>query len=278
MIVIGCFHELEVVRQQKQGMYLVDNNDNEVLLPNKYIPENTHIGSQLRVFVYLDNQQRPIATTRVPYATVDSFAFLRCHQVTKVGAFLDWGLEKHLFVPFAQQVVPMRSDEFYLVYVYIDPKTQRLLASSRTNKFLSNEDTSALKPKQKVHLIASHPSDKGWNMIVNQKYLALAYHNEIFCNLSIGDQLQGSIKKIREDGKIDVMLQTVGVDAIEDAANLILQELEANDGFLSVTDKSDPDLIKSYFSLSKKSFKKGLGKLYKEGKVNITPQGITLTE
>ena len=276
MIVIGTFQELVIVRQQKQGMYLEDTDKNEVLLPNKYIEHEFQIGDHLEVFVYLDQQQRPIATTRIPYCQVNSFAFLRCVSTTKVGAFLDWGLEKHLFVPFAQQVQKMREGEFYLVYVYLDAQSKRLVASSRTNSFLSNQDTSALEINQRVELIASHPSTSGWNMIVESKYKGLAYHDEIYCKISVGDRLEGSIKKIREDGKIDLYLQAVGVDAIDEFAQLILDELEANDGYLDITDKTDADRIRTVFGLSKKSFKKGLGRLFKKRQVQILENGIKL--
>jgi len=277
MLLLGEYNTLEIVRERDQGIYLCDEDGNEVLLPNKYAPKEFKIREELKVFLYLDSAERIVATTLEPFATANSFAYLKCTSVSSIGAFLDWGLEKELFVPFKEQASKMRSGSWYLVYVYLDKKTNRLVASSRTNTFLDNSMV-LLSPFDEVDLIASHPSPFGWNMIVNQKYLGLAYEDEIFQKLTVGDQLKGFVKKVRPDGKIDLTLQRHGYRAIEPNADQILRELEANGGFIDLNDKSNPEDIKEVFQLSKKSFKKALGSLYKAKRITIEKDGIRLVD
>ncbi len=277
MLKLGEYNVLEIVRERDQGVYLCDDDGNEVLLPNKYVPEHFHIRDKLKVFLYLDSEERIVATNLEPYATVNTFGYLKCTSVSDVGAFLDWGLEKNLFVPFKEQASKMRVGSWYLVYVYIDEKTDRLVASSKTNAFLDNSLV-LLSSYDQVDLIASHPSPQGWNMIVNQKYLGLIYSDEIFQKITVGDELKGYIKKVRPDGKIDLTLQRYGYRGIEPNAQQILEELKANGGFMDLNDKSDPEDIKEAFQLSKKSFKKAIGTLYKERKIVIEKDGIRLVE
>ncbi|MEW7278587.1 S1-like domain-containing RNA-binding protein [Aquimarina sp. 2201CG1-2-11] len=277
MLKLGEYNVLEIVRERDQGVYLCDDDGNEVLLPNKYVPEHFHIRDKLKVFLYLDSEERIVATNLEPYATVNTFGYLKCTSVSDVGAFLDWGLEKNLFVPFKEQASKMRVGSWYLVYVYIDEKTDRLVASSKTNAFLDNSLV-LLSSYDQVDLIASHPSPQGWNMIVNQKYLGLIYSDEIFQKITVGDELKGYIKKVRPDGKIDLTLQRHGYRGIEPNAQQILEELKANGGFMDLNDKSDPEDIKEAFQLSKKSFKKAIGTLYKERKIVIEKDGIRLVE
>ncbi|AXT59849.1 GntR family transcriptional regulator [Aquimarina sp. AD10] len=277
MLKLGVYNTLEVVRERDQGIYLCDEEGDEVLLPNKYVPEEFKIRDEIKVFVYLDSSERIVATTLEPYATVKSFAYLKCTSVAEIGAFLDWGLEKDLFVPFKEQASKMRKGSWYLVYVYLDQETNRLLASSKTNKFLDNSLV-LLSPFDEVDLIASHPSPQGWNMIVNQKYLGLVYSDEIFQKISVGDQLKGFVKKVRPDGKIDITLQRHGFRGIEPNAQQILKELESSGGFIDLNDKSDPKDIEAVFQLSKKSFKKAIGTLYKARKISIEKDGIRLLE
>jgi len=218
-----------------------------------------------------------VSTTLEPFTTVNSFGYLKCTNVSDIGAFLDWGLEKDLFVPFKEQASKMRVGSWYLVYVYLDEETNRLVASSKTNAFLDNTLV-LLSSYDKVDLIASHPSPQGWNMIVNQKHLGLVYSDEIFQKITVGDQLEGYIKKVRPDGKIDITLQKHGFRAIEPNAEQVLKELELQGGFIDLNDKSDPEDIKEVFQLSKKSFKKAIGSLYKARKIIIEQDGIRLTE
>jgi len=277
MLTLGTYNVLKIVKDRDQGIYLSDDEENEVLLPNKYVPEEFEIGEELKVFLYLDSAERIIATTLEPFATVNSFAYLKCTSVSEIGAFVDWGLEKELFVPFKEQATRMRTGSWYLVYIYIDEETNRLVASSKTNSFLDNKLV-LLSPYDEVDLIASHPSPFGWNMIVNQKYLGLVYEDEIFQKLTVGDQLKGFIKKIRPDGKIDITLQRHGYRGIEPNAKQILNELKACGGFIDLNDKSDPNDIKEVFQLSKKSFKRAIGSLYKARKIVIEKDGIRLVE
>ncbi len=277
MLKLGEYNMLEVVRERDQGVYLCDEEGNDVLLPNKYVPEEFKIRDVLKVFVYLDSSERIVATTLDPYVTVNSFAYLKCTNVSEIGTFLDWGLEKDLFVPFKEQASKMRVGSWYLVYAYLDEKTDRLVASSKTNAFLDNSLV-LLSSYDEVDLIASHASPQGWNMIVNQKHLGLVYADEIFQKLTPGDQLKGYVKKVRPDGKIDLTLQRHGFRGIEPNAAQILKELEANGGFIDLNDKSDPEDIKEVFQLSKKSFKKAIGTLYKARKITIEKDGIRLVE
>ncbi len=277
MLQLGVYSTLEILREREQGIYLCDDDGDEVLLPNKYVPEEFKIRDKIKVFVYLDSSERIVATTLEPYAVVNSFAYLKCTSVSDIGAFLDWGLEKDLFVPFKEQASKMRVGSWYLVYVYLDNETNRLLASSKTNAFLDNSLV-LLSPYDEVELIASHPSPYGWNMIVNQKHLGLVYTDEIFQKINPGDTIKGYIKKVRPDGKIDLTLQKHGYRSIEPNANVVLKELNASGGFINLNDKSDPEDIKEVFQLSKKSFKKAIGSLYKARKISIESDGIRLLD
>ncbi|SEK55896.1 hypothetical protein SAMN04487910_0817 [Aquimarina amphilecti] len=277
MLKLGEYNTLEFVRERDQGVYLSDDDGNEVLLPNKYVPNQFMIRDEIKVFLYLDHDERIVATTLEPYAKVNSFAYLKCTTVSDIGAFMDWGLEKELFIPFREQASKMRVGSWYLVYVYLDEETNRLVGSSKTNAFLDNSLV-LLSSYDEVDLIASHPSPYGWNMIVNQKHLGLVYEDEIFQKITPGDQLKGYIKKVRPDGKIDLTLQRHGYRAIEPNAQQILDELKLNGGFIDLNDKSDPKDIKDVFQLSKKSFKKAIGSLYKAKKIVIEKDGIRLVD
>ncbi len=277
MIALGKHHELEIDRERIPGLYLINEDGDEVLLPNKYVPETFEIGDKLNVFVYLDHQERPVATTINPFVTVNKFAYLKCVEVSEIGAFLNWGLEKHLFVPFKEQAFKMKKGGSYLIYCYLDDKTDRLVASSKTNRFLNN-DLVLLSSYDEVDLIASHPSDKGWNVIVNQKHIGLVYADEIFQKITVGDKMKGFVKKVRSDNKIDITLQKHGFRAIEPNAQIVLNMLKAEGGFIALHDKSSPEDIKQILQLSKKNFKKAIGTLYKQRKIKIDSDGISLIE
>ena len=268
MINIGQYNTLEILRDTEPGLFLGDADDNEVLLPNRYVPEHFEIGDTLNVFVYLDNEERIIATTDEPYITVGEFAVLRCNDVTNHGAFLDWGLVKELFCPFKEQVFPMKKGGWYLVHCYMDEKTERLAASSKTNRFLSNEDLTVAE-FDTVDIIVSHPSDIGMNVIVNNKHFGLIYKDRIFQDLSVGDKLKGIVKKIRPGNKIDIALGEIGYRNIEPNAELILKVLEDNSNYLPLHDKSSPEAIKEQLQMSKKNFKKAIGSLYKQKLIEI---------
>ncbi|MBT8265203.1 MAG: GntR family transcriptional regulator [Bacteroidia bacterium] len=275
MLKIGEYNTLTIIRERDQGLYLSDDDNNEVLLPNRYVPESFKIHDELEVFVYLDNEERPVATTDRPYITKGEFAVLRCNQVNDFGAFLDFGLVKELFCPFKEQAFKMKKGQWYLVYCYIDEETERLVASSKTNRFLDNKEITLAKFDE-VDLIVSHPSEIGMNVIVNKKHAGLIHKSDLFQELSIGDKLKGLVKKVRPDNKLDIVLSQIGYRNIEPNAELVLKELNDNNGFLNLTDKSDPEDIKEILQMSKKNFKKAIGALYKKRMITIKEDGIHL--
>ena len=275
MIQIGEYNTLTILREKEQGLYLSDEEDNEILLPKRYVPKEFKIWDKLDVFVYLDNDERLVAVTDKPYIQRGEFAVLRCNQVSEHGAFLDWGMVKELFCPFREQAFKMKKGGWYLVYCFVDEKTDRLVASSKTNKFLSNQELT-VEEFETVDLIVSHPSDIGMNVIVNKKHLGLIYKDNIFQDLSVGDKLKGIVKKIRKDNKLDIALGEIGYRNIEPNAEAIMVELEDNSGFINLTDKSSPEDIKEMLQMSKKSFKKAIGSLYKQKLITIKEDGIYL--
>jgi len=275
MIHLGEYNTLTILRDTEPGLFLGDNEDNEILLPNRYVPESFEIGDQINVFAYLDNEERPVATTDQPYIKRGNFALLRCNQVTNFGAFLDWGLVKELFCPFKEQAFKMKAGGWYLVHCYLDEETERLVASSKTNHFLDNKELT-VEQFEEVDIIVSHPSDIGMNVIVNNTHHGLIFKDEIFKDISVGDKLKGIVKKIRPGNKLDISLSQIGYRNIEPNAQVILTELEDNSGFLPLNDKSSPESIKETLQMSKKSFKKAIGALYKERKIEIKEDGIYL--
>ena len=275
MIHIGEYNTLTILRDTEPGLFLGDNEENEVLLPNRYVPASFEVGDSLEVFVYLDNEERLVAVTDKPYIKRGDFALLRCNAVTKMGAFLDGGMVKELFCPFKEQAFKMKKGGWYLVYCYLDEKSERLVASSKTNRFLDNKELT-VEQFEEVDLIVSHPSEIGMNVIVNKKHLGLIYNDNIFQDISVGDRLKGVVKKIRPGNKLDIALGQVGYRNIEPNAELIMKELEDNSGYLNLSDKSDPEDIKRVLQMSKKSFKKAIGSLYKQKLIRIEPDGIYL--
>jgi len=276
MIEIGTYNTLEIVRDTSVGLFLSDGKT-DVLLPNKYVPKRFEIGDEIIVFVYLDHEERLIATTLKPYVQRNEFAYLQVNYTNQYGAFLNWGLEKDLFVPFREQARKMENAKRYLVYAYLDEKTDRLVASSKLNQFLETENIT-LELNEKVDLVVSHITELGINVIINSKYKGLLYKNEVFENLSPGKKLIGYIKNIREDKKIDVSLHKIGTESIDENAQKILKELKATKGFLRLTDNSHPEEIKTVLKMSKKSFKKAVGTLYKQRIISINEQGIHLNK
>jgi predicted RNA-binding protein (virulence factor B family) len=276
MIRIGDYNTLEIIRETEQGLYLSDSEENQVLLPNRYVPKTFQIWEELKVFVYLDNEERLVAVTDEPYVVRDDFALLRCNEVTQHGAFLDWGLVKELFCPFKEQAFKMKAGGWYLIHCYLDEETNRLVASSKTNRFLDNKDLT-VQQFDEVNLIVSHPSELGMNVIVNNEHLGLIFSEDIFKDVSVGDRLKGFVKKVREDNKLDIVLGKIGYRKIEPNADLIMEYLgDSDDGFLALNDKSNPDDIKNVLQMSKKTFKKAIGTLYKQKLITIKEDGIYL--
>lgn len=276
MIEIGKYNTLKIDRDTKVGLFLTDGNA-DILLPNKYVPEEYEIGDEIAVFVYLDHEERPIATTLEPYIFLNEFALLRVNYTNKFGAFMNWGMEKDLFVPFKEQARPMEQGKRYLVYMYIDEKTGRLVASSKTNQFLDNKEITVEKGEE-VDLIISHITEVGINVIINEKHKGLLYKNEVYDDLRTGDRIIGYIKNIRPDGKIDVSATKLGFEKLEPSSQYILDELKASRGFLRLNDDSHPEDIKTVLKMSKKTFKKAIGVLYKQKLIEIKEDGIYLVK
>ncbi len=276
MIEIGKYNTLKIDRETKVGLFLTDGNA-DILLPNKYVPEQYEIGDEIAVFVYLDHEERPVATTLEPYIFLNEFALLRVNYTNKFGAFMNWGMEKDLFVPFKEQARPMEQGKRYLVYMYIDEKTGRLVASSKTNQFLDNKEIT-LEKGEEVDLIISHITEVGINVIINEKYKGLLYKNEVYDDLRTGDRIIGYIKNIRPDGKIDVSATKLGFEKLEPSSQYILDELKASRGFLRLNDDSHPEDIKTVLKMSKKTFKKAIGVLYKQKLIEIKEDGIYLVK
>jgi predicted RNA-binding protein (virulence factor B family) len=275
MMQIGQHNTLTIDRETKVGLFLT-NGKEDVLLPNKYVPKVYEIGEEITVFVYLDHEERPVATTLVPYIFLNEFALLRVNYINQVGAFMDWGMEKDILVPFKEQARPMEKGKRYLVYLYMDEKTNRLVASSKTNQFLDNENITVTKDEE-VDLIISHITDIGINVIINQLHKGLIYKDEVYDDsIRTGDKLKGYIKTIRPDGKIDVSLQIQGFGNVEPNSEIILNELRSSRGFLRLGDHSSPEDIKTVLKMSKKTFKKAIGMLYKEKLIDIKEDGIYL--
>ncbi|TDS13475.1 hypothetical protein DFQ03_2767 [Maribacter caenipelagi] len=277
MIELGRINNLEILRDTSVGLFLGDEEGNDVLLPNKYVPTAYEIGEKIKVFCYLDYDERPVATTLEPDIMLGEFRLLQVAEVNEFGAFLQWGLEKHLLVPFREQRVKMKEGQWYVVHCYLDERSGRLVASNKLDKFLSN-DIIDLKEWEKVDLVVTRQTDLGWEVIVNEKHKGLVYFNEVFKPINIGDVIPGCIKTIRKDNKLDISLQPLGTKVLEPAAKKIYEVLVESGGFLRLHDKSAPEEIRDVFQMSKKTFKKGLGTLYKDRKIKIESDGISLLD
>jgi predicted RNA-binding protein (virulence factor B family) len=273
---IGEMNNLMAVRQEPQGFYLRgDDLFDQVLLPNAYVPEGFKVDDEIDVFVYLDNEERITATTLSPLIQLNGFASLQVSQVNRVGAFMDMGIVKQLLIPYKEQASPMEEGKTYLVYMYLDQKTERLVGTSKFNRYLSNENCT-LERGDEVDLIILHSTSLGVNVIINKKHQGLIFNSDINQPLELGQELRGFIKLIREDGKIDILLQKEGVASFESNSEKVLEILRRCDGFLGLHDKSDPKEISKRLLMSKKSFKRAIGNLYKNQKIKIEKDGIRL--
>lgn len=275
MVEIGNYNTLKIIKILSFGAYLDGGNGLEILLPTRYVPQDAKINDTVKVFIYHDNEGRLIATTAKPLAVAGEFQFMEVKSVNKTGAFLEWGLMKDLLVPFKEQKMPMKEGKWYLVYVHVDHVTKRIVASARIDKYLDNVIPNYTF-NQEVDLLVADETEIGYKVIINNTHWGLVYRNEIFQRLEKGDHLKGYIKEVREDEKIDVSLTPLGYQKVEGIANIILESLKAQGGFIAVHDKSDPDLIYSLFHCSKKAFKQAIGSLYKQKLITIEPQGIKL--
>lgn len=278
MVEIGKYNSLRAVRRTDNGVYLTDEESTrEVLLPNKYVPENIRPDDVLNVFVFMDSEDRITATTARPLIERDQFACLCVKEVNHIGAFLDWGLEKDLLVPFKEQPGKMQVGNWYIVYLFLDEATDRLVASGRYLKFFKKDQVD-LVPGQEVDLLVDNQTDLGLNVIINHQYRGLIYENEIFERIHRGDLRKGYVKLVREDGKVDVSLQKAGYAKVEPNAQRLIERLRDYGGFLPLGDKSDPDEIAGILEMSKKTFKKAVGALFKQRLVRLEEDGIYLNE
>jgi uncharacterized protein len=272
---LGEYNTLRILRLTTVGAYLGDEHDNDVLLPNKYVTQEMSVGEDVNVFLYKDSEDRLVATTEKPYITLNEFAYLQVKQLTPFGAFLDWGLEKDLLVPFREQTSKLEEDKYYLIYLKLDEETNRLVATAKTNKYFST-DTSELELNQEVDLLICETFDLGVKIVVNGKFLGIIYHNDVNRKLRRGDYTKGFIYNIREDGKLDVRLEVSGYAKVEPNAEKLLAILNNRNGVLYLTDKSDPDDIRDAVGMSKKTFKQAVGNLYKQKKIRINPDSIEI--
>lgn len=274
MIRIGEINELEYQRKTEAGL-LLGNEEEKVILPFMHAPKNLEPGDSVEVFVYMNSDGRMMATTRQPLACANQFAYLKAVDSNEHGVYLDVGIEKDVFVPAREQKKPMRVGEKYLVYVYLDQRNQRLLASSRLANF-TQEENFEFEAGDEVDLLICDESELGYSAIINQKYMGLLYRNEVFDKLRIGEKRKGYIKKIREENKIDLSLQPQGYGHVLETKDVILQKLKDNDGVLDLGDKSSPEEISRRLHISKKVFKKTIGSLYKERLIEIGDHEIRL--
>lgn len=276
MIKIGELNQLMIIHMASPGAFLGhEDSEEEILLPHAYVPKDAHVGSNLEVFVLLDSEDRLVATTQIPKAKVGEFAHLKVVATEKVGAFLDWGMPKDLFLPFAEQTRPLKIGDFVVVYLYLD-NSRRISASMKLEKRL--EKNADYKIDQEVDLFIAAKTDLGYKAIINNRHVGVLYNNEIFQPLKHGQKLKGYVKAPRPDGKIDLILQLPGLGSKDITAEKILSLLKSQNGFLPLTEKTPPEKIYSLFGVSKKKYKIALGGLYKQRRISIDSEGIRLNK
>lgn len=277
MAELGKRNTLEIIKETSFGFYLDGAESGEILLPFANAPLEAEVGDLLEVFIYLDSEDRMIATTKKVLAEVGDFAMLKVKQVNNIGAFLDWGLEKDLLVPYSEQRIPLQVGREYLVTIYLDRIHGRITATTKLDRHVDNTPP-RYKLQQAVEIIPVDPTDLGYKVVVENKHWGVVYKNEMFKTLRRGQKMTGYIKKIREDGKIDISLSKVGNAKVSDFSDQLFAALEDNDGFMSVTDKSTPEVISRLFGVSKKTFKSGVGQLLKKGLISIEENGLRINK
>ena len=277
MALIGRFNTLQVSKFTNFGLYLDAGADGEILLPKRYIPkqEALEVGDWLNVFVYLDSEDRVIATTQKPKVQVGGFASLKVVEINSVGLFLDWGLSKDLLLPHSEEKRPLQVGDYVLVHVYLDPRSRRITATARLDRFLDNSPATYQVGEQ-VELLIAERTDLGFKAIINERHWGLLHKNELFRFVRSGMRETGYIREVRDDGKINLSLQPVGAEQRDVLAERIVEALQAAGGFLPLSDKSPAELISQQFSVSKGNFKKAIGGLYKRGVILIGDDGIRL--
>ncbi|MDQ6961164.1 MAG: S1-like domain-containing RNA-binding protein [Mariprofundaceae bacterium] len=276
MIEIGKLNRLKIVKEVDFGLYLDGYHLGEILIPKRYVPKNCNIGDDIQVFIYKDSEDRLIATTEKPYVMVEECACLKVVSTNRAGAFLDWGLPKDLLVPFSEQKPAMEEGKRYVVAVYLDEETDRIVASARLNDFLDDEANGDFSQGDAVNLFVANRSDLGYKMIINNSHWGLLHHQEVLQPLKRGQHLKGFVSKIRDDDRIDLSLHIKKRDKTDDAVAIIMRELTGMGGFIAVTDKSTPGLVQDLFGISKGMYKKAIGSLYKRKMIVIEKEGIRL--
>lgn len=276
-IKLGDYNLLKVVKKVDFGMYLDGGDEGEVLLPSRYVPEGCNIGDELNVFIYLDNEERLVATTLEPMAKVGDFAFLKVAWVNEYGAFLNWGLMKDLFCPFREQKMRMETDKGYIVHVHLDRESYRIVASAKVEHYF-DESFPEYNHGDEVDLLVWQKTDLGFKVIIDNRYPGLVYSNQIFKEIHTGDKMKGYIDIVRDDGKIDVTLQPTGRQMTESLSETLLRYIKDNDGVCHITDKSPAEDIYATFQVSKKSYKKAVGDLYRRRLITLHDDCISLTE
>ncbi len=275
MSILGITQTLFVNEISNEGAYLDGRDLGEVFLPSKEIEYEIEAGDSVQVFIYLDHAGHPTGTTKKPLAQVGEYALLRVKAINNTGAFMDWGLEKDVLAPYNEQKPKMKEGFSYLVRLYLDNASQRICASSNFNKFLSKDEPNYA-PMEEVELIVAGKTDLGYKVLVNEAHIGVVYYNTVFKKLFVGQRLTGYIQKVREDGKIDVLLEKPGMGKVNDLSEKILDKLKAEGGILHLGDKSDPEAIRKTFSTSKANYKKAIGGLFKQGLIDIEATSIRL--
>lgn len=277
MIQLGNYNTLRITRFTDHGAYLDGGDLGEILMPKTYVERCMHVGTEVNVFVYLDQSERLVGTLETPLARVGDFAFLKVAWVNEYGAFLDWGLMKDLFVPFREQKKPMQQGRSYLVHIHIDQETQRIVASAKVERYLQPASPTQYHKGQEVEIVVQQKTPLGFKVIADNSCAGLIYDDQIFeQEPHAGDVLSATIVKVRHDGKLDLSLQRIGKGRFRDFADQLLYELRAEGGTLSFSDHSSPEDIQQRFGVSKKTFKKAVGVLYKEHKITINSDAISL--
>lgn len=272
---IGRYDKLKVNRIVDFGVYLADESGNEVLLPARYLEAVPQIGEEMDVFIYTDSEDRPVATLEHPFAQVGEVAFLQVVEVNKVGAFLDWGLMKDLLVPYREQKYTMKQGGVYPVYVFLDNASGRVTASAKLEKYLGNKFPDYRRGDRVKALVLQH-TEPGYKVVVDNAHFGMIYHNELFREVVIGEEVEAFVKQVRDDGKIDLTLSDKAAERVGDLSETICRYIAGHGGRITITDSSSPEEIKQAFSCSKRDFKKAVGALYKARRIDITPEGIIL--
>lgn len=275
-IALGRFNILKVVKKVDFGMYLDGGEEGRILLPSRYVPQGCEVGDELNVFLYLDNEERLVATTQQPLAQVGDFACLRVAWVNQYGAFLDWGLMKDLFVPFREQRERMEVGRRYVVHVHLDDESYRIVASAKVERYLSMDERPPFHSGDEVDVLVWKRTDLGYKVIVDNRYAGLLFENQVFRPLRVGDKVQAYVRQVRPDGKIDLALQREGRGKVADFSEELLEYIRRNQGRMQLTDKSPAEEIYATFGVSKKTFKQAVGDLYKRRLIRLEADGIRL--